>query len=469
MATPIPDNEARFTRDEIVALTGAVHRGPGVDVAGVLLDSRRARSGSLFVALRGETHDAHAFVDQAVASGAQAVVVDREVAVDARVDVYRVDDTLAALGALASHHRARSGVQVVGITGSVGKTTTKELASAALRGAGRRVHATEGNLNNRIGVPMTLLQLTESHDTAVIEMGMSVPGEIAALAEMARPDVGVVTAVAEVHTEGVGGLEGVAREKGALLLALEASGAAVYCADEAPLHAYAERSPAMTKIGYGRADGAAVRLASCALASDGTRYALQIDGATHAGRLQLLGDAAALNTAGAAAVTLALAPDRLSDALAAMAEVAPRPQRMSPREVGELLILDDSYNASPRSTEAAIRAGVELARARGGRLIAVLADMLELGAAEEALHERLGHDAARLGVGALVLHGERMAAAARGALRAGGGVPVRVLAKIEAVAPAVRELAGPGDVVLVKGSRGMRMERVVVALAEVPA
>ncbi|MGE3635848.1 MAG: Mur ligase family protein, partial [Sandaracinaceae bacterium] len=205
MATPIPDNEASFDADELSAAVGPRVRGEGRAVRGVVLDSRRVGPGNVFVALRGEQHDAHRFVESAVASGAAAVIVDREIG-PLDVDVYRVPDTLAALGALGALHRARSRAEVIAVTGSVGKTTTKELIAAALRGMGRTVLATAGNLNNRIGVPMTLLSITDAHDAAVIEIGMSIPGEIADLARMTAPHVGVVTAVAEVHTEGVGGL-----------------------------------------------------------------------------------------------------------------------------------------------------------------------------------------------------------------------------------------------------------------------
>lgn len=471
MATPIPDNRAAFDADEIRAATGALGDG-AARVEGVVLDSRRVKQGQLFVALRGENHDAHDYLPQVVEAGAAAVIVDREVDVDG-VDVWRVDDTLVALGALASHHRSRHGAQLVGITGSVGKTTTKELLAAALRGAGRTVLATEGNLNNRIGVPMTLFCLEPQHDTAVIEMGMNVPGEIATLTAMAKPDAGVVTAVAAVHTEGVGGIDGVAREKGALLEGLGEDAVAVWCADEPRLAPYAERSPAARKVGYGRDEDADVRLASHTL-DEGTRYRVQVGDASHDGTLQLLGGAAAINATGALAVISAWTPERLSDAMGAMAALPPRAQRMAPVQAGELLVIDDTYNASPRSTVAALETGAQLAEARGGRLVAVLADMLELGRLEEQEHTRMGEEAVRLGAHALLLHGERMSAAAKGALRAmtdgvGPRLKVRIFADADLIAEAVHELTEPGDVVLVKGSRGMRMERVVDALTEVAA
>lgn len=475
MATRIPDNEVTFSPDEILSATSARCESPSRIVTGVVLDSRRVERGNLFVALRGDTHDAHDYVEQAVERGAAAVIVDRDVpTLDA--DVYRVDDALGALGALAAAHRRRLDVEVVAITGSVGKTTTKELIAAALRGIGRATHATEGNLNNRIGVPMTLFQLTEAHDTAVVEIGMSVPGEIATLAEIARPDLGLVTSVAEVHTEGVGGLAAVAREKGALLTALAKTGTAVWCCDEAELGVYAERSEAERKVGFGESPEADVRLVSHRPVPGhehaGTEYRIDVEDLELIGKLQLLGRSAAINATAAGAVTWALAPDRVSEALAAMGEVPPHAQRMCPVEApGDVLVLDDTYNASPRSVEAALETGAALAEARGGRLIAVLGDMLELGALEVKAHEDVGAEAVRVGVGALLLHGERMTAATKGALRAmargiGPKAKVVVLSKSEDLAPAVRQLADARDVVLVKGSRGMRMERVVEALRE---
>src|SRR5688572_3638784 len=189
MATPIPTNEVAFSADELRTIATLVR---GADVRGVAIDSRAVSEGNLFVALRGETHDAHDFLPQAIAAGARAVLVDREVEAPESVGVFRADDTLAALGALGALHRRRFSIPLVAITGSVGKTTTKELTRAALEGSGRRTMATRGNLNNRIGVPMTLFMLSADHDAAVIEMGMNVPGEIADLCAMAAPTIGVV-------------------------------------------------------------------------------------------------------------------------------------------------------------------------------------------------------------------------------------------------------------------------------------
>lgn len=470
MATPIPVNKVCFTADEIIRATGARTAFDG-DVCGVCLDSRLVEPGNLFIALRGEVHDAQQFVPQARQRGASAVLVDREPA-DADPRTLVVDDAVSALGALAAVHRRRlDRVEVVGVTGSVGKTTTKELIAAALRATGRETLATRGNLNNRIGVPMTLFLLDESHDAAVIEMGMSEPGEIAALAAMAAPRIGVVTSVAEVHTAGVDGIEGVAREKGELLAALPEDGAAIWNADDAAIRVHGEASRALRKIPYGRSEAAVLRVTVAAVNEDGTYCRFALGERQLAAELRLLGSHAALNAGAALAVVAALDEVRLEEAATALGEVEPMPQRMVPIWLGSgTLLIDDSYNASPRSTVAALVTCAAIAALKARGLIAVLGDMLELGAREQALHEEVGREAVRLGAKALVVCGERMSYAGREALSAtmaapsGSRTKIVILRHVEDAAACVRELIEPRDVVLVKGSRGMRMERVVEAL-----
>lgn len=474
-ATPVPSNQAAFGAEEIVRATGATELAPPARrLCGVTTDSRGVEPGNVFVALRGASHDGHAYVPQAIASGAHAVVVERTLDAPEGVGVYRVDDTLSALGALAALHRRRYDVPVVAITGSVGKTSTKELAAAALLGLGRHTAYTRGNLNNRIGVPMTLFTLGPEHDAAVIEVGMNVPGEIADLTAMTAPTVGVVTAVAEVHTEGVGGIEGVAREKGALLAGLAEGATAVWNADEPRLALYAEASKARRKIGYGRGETADVRLVRWELDGLTTRASYRVPSREHPLELALamLGEAAATNAAAALAIALAIDPARLDEAAEAIAAVPPHAHRMVPVELSTgLLVIDDTYNASPRSTSAAVETAALLAEARGGKLVAVLGDMLELGSHAERLHAEVGREAIRAGARALVACGELMTHAGKAALssameRRGERAKIVLLRSPEDAAGCVRELARPGDVILVKGSRGMRMERVVEALAE---
>lgn len=474
-ATPIPDNAARFTPDELVEATGGRWLAPPTRaLEGVQLDSRRVAPGNVFVALKGETHDAHDYLPQVMAAGAHAVVVDRDVEAPEGVGVLRVEDTLTALGALGALHRRRFDVPVVCITGSVGKTTTKELVAAALTGLGHATVFTRGNLNNRVGVPMTLFTLDATHDAAVIELGMSEPGEIADLAAMAQPTIGLVTSVAAVHTEGVGGIDGVAREKGALLEALSPDGAAIWFVDDAPLAAYAERSAAKTKIGYGTVEAADVRLARWELDGEAhTRAHVTFEGGSVDVALSLLGQAAAINATGAVAVMRALAPEKLEAGAAALTHVPQPPHRMVPVAVADdVLVIDDTYNASPRSTEAALDTAAALASARGGRLIAVLGDMLELGRHEEHAHAEVGREVVRVGAAHFICCGERMAHAGRAALSAtmersqGARTKILLLKNVDDAAGCVRDVVRPRDVVLVKGSRGMRMERVVAQLGD---
>ncbi len=483
MATPLPRNSVSLRDAE--ALAGIV--GGTVVQAGrssaaprcVCTDSREVYVGDVFVALVGEKRDAHEFVADVVVRGAGIVVVSREVAVPQAVGVVLVEDTLAALGRLGTfaRERARPGgpgggglAALVGITGSVGKTSTKEMCAAVLRAPPWRdvVVATEGNLNNLVGVPRTLLTIDPARTTfAVVEMGMNVPGEIAKLCAIARPDVGIVTSVAAVHTEGVGSIDGVAREKGALLTSLPETGTAIYDADEPRLGPYVAGSRARRKLGFGRDVDAAVRLVSRSAAASGQRVTYRIDGRASdlVVELALLGAGAAKNAGAALALALATRGlDGLEPAAEALRFLRPEPGRLCPLAgPGGTVIVDDSYNASPRSVINAIDTATEIARTTNGRLVAVLGDMLELGALETELHALVGEHVALAGVSLFVACGRRMRAAAQEAREMGADLVIEVDDPMDAVCEVDRFLI-EGDVVVVKGSRGMRMERVVEAL-----
>ncbi|MCZ7682013.1 MAG: UDP-N-acetylmuramoyl-tripeptide--D-alanyl-D-alanine ligase [Sandaracinaceae bacterium] len=455
--------------------TGATELAPpSRRLCGVTTDSRSVEPGNVFVALRGAAHDGHAYVPQAIASGAHAVVVERALDAPDGVGVYRVDDTLSALGALAALHRRRYDVPLVAITGSVGKTSTKELAAAALLGLGRHTAYTRGNLNNRVGVPMTLFTVGPEHDAAVIEIGMNVPGEIADLTAMTAPTVGVVTSVAEVHTEGVGG----SRASRARRARCSPGWPRARRPSGTPTSRCSRRTRRRRRRGAGSAmvagEAADVRLVRWELDGLTTRASYRVPSREHPVELALamLGEAAATNAAAALAIALAIDPARLDEAAEAIAAVPPHAHRMVPAELSSgLLVIDDTYNASPRSTSAALETAALLAQARGGKLVAVLGDMLELGSHAERLHAQIGREAIRAGSRALVACGELMTHAGKAALSSameqrGERAKIVLLRNPEDAADCVRELARPGDVVLVKGSRGMRMERVIEALAE---
>jgi UDP-N-acetylmuramoyl-tripeptide--D-alanyl-D-alanine ligase len=459
MATPIPPNDAAFRFDEIVAVTGGSGRGPTCEeIVGVVTDSRAVRDGNLFVALRGERFDAHEFAMRAFEDGAAAVLVERDSMLPEHVAAVEVDDTLVALGELARAHRVRWGGELVGITGSVGKTTTKNLATSALRSAGRRVLATVGNLNNRIGVPMTLLQLDDSVDTAVIEMGTSEPGEIARLAQIAKPDVGIVTRASLAHTEGLGSVGAVADEKVALLQALGPDGIAIAYGDDAPVRKRASVVSAKRKLFYGRAAGSDVRVLDWEVDARGTHAQFQVRGQGVNIEMGLVGEGAVLNAAAVLALALGLGLS-LEEAAKGIVQVEPEPGRMQPRAgAGDRLIIDDTYNANPASVEVALCTVEAIAKKRGAPLVVVLGDMKELGTHSEDAHRRAGELVAEANAFLFVACGEAMHHAVETANAKG----IDTLWFEDAVeCGEITDRLPLHAVVLVKGSRSMEMERVI--------
>lgn len=477
MATPIPQNRAAFTRTEILeATSGELAFALALDhVIGVSTDSRAVTPGAAFVALRGEVHDGHAHLASAASRGASLAIVDREVEAPPGLAVLRVRDTLVALGDLARAHarRWRAGGdarRIVAITGSAGKTTTRIAITALLEEiapAREGVHSARGNLNNRVGVPMVLLGLEPHHAVAVIELGMNRPGEIAELCRVAEPEVGVVTLIAAAHTEGVGSLDAVAHEKGALFRALPADGVAIGNADDARVRAQLARSAARRRYLYGRApdaDGRIVAREPVGMTSSRLRVG-DLDFTT-----PLLGEAGALACA-AAITVVARALGRRVDGAAcaaafARADVGAGAGRLSPRVFASgLAVIDDTYNANPASTCASIVAAREIARATSRRLVLVLGEMRELGAESAPGHDEVGRAAAASGAAEVFAVGG--GEAARIAARAvEGGLRAAHAERVEDIAALVRLAARPGDLVLVKGSRSIGTERVVAALAQ---
>jgi len=477
MATAIPTNEAAFVLDQIaMSCGGRVHaRDASTRVRGVVTDSRAVLAGTLYVALRGEHHDGHAFVAQAQQLGAAAVLVDDMRHVPGDLPAVCVSDTRHALGELALLHRSRWPGKLVAVTGSAGKSTTKELTAAALSALGHKVLRTRGNLNNDIGLPMTLLCLDASHDVAVVEVGTSAPGEIARLARLACADVGVVTSVSLAHTAGLGSLADVADEKCALLRALGAKGVAVYSADSEVLRARVPSFGGARTISFGLHDDANVRLLRHVLSAElTTRCTYRLAGSADAleVNLGLCGIGPALDAGAALAVVLALyGAAALPKAARGLPAVAPLPGRLAPRPTaGGALVIDDTYNANPASMQASLATLVALAHARQGRAIAALGDMAELGVHSQAEHERIGEYAAQLGVAALFVCGAEMTHAARTARVASAALPPGTAPRVQHFMDPVQSAQEIGsfmharDAVLVKGSRSMLMERVVEAL-----
>ncbi len=457
----------RFSAEELAAATGGRWLDtPPAAAEGVSTDTRTIAPGSAFVALRGERFDAHAFLAEAARAGAACAVVSEPDADAGGLPRLFVGDTLTALGAIAHHHRRRFDLPVVGVTGSNGKTTTREMVAAILATRGP-VLKTEGNLNNEVGVPLTLLGLTAEHRAAVVEMGMNHPGEIGRLAALASPQVGVVTNAAAAHLEGLGTVDGVADAKAELYQALPPGGVAVANADDPRMlkRAQASGRRLFTFAAGRQRRGDVVVLEILAQDAEGIRFVLGIGQREVEVALPLVGAHNAANAAAAACAAIALGcTDR--EIVRGLAAVRPVGRRLRLERLGlGVLLVDDCYNANPLSMGAALGTLAELARAEGGRPLAVLGDMLELGPEEHALHRGVGEAAARAGVAFLAGFGPRSRATLAGAVAAGlAEADTFHTEDVAALAAAVRARAARGDVLLVKGSRGMRLERLVEAL-----
>jgi UDP-N-acetylmuramoyl-tripeptide--D-alanyl-D-alanine ligase len=452
-----------FRADQAVAWTGArVVGGLPLVFSGVATDSRTVADGELFVALSGPRFDGADFLPAAAAAGATAAVVNEKALGPTEMPRLVVPDTLRALGDLAYGYRGTLRTRsVVAVTGSVGKTTVKELTAAALSTLGP-VLKTEGNLNNEIGVPLTLFRLRPSHTAAVIEMGMSHRGEIARLAEIARPQIGVVTSVHAVHLASLGTLDEVARAKGELFFGLPEDGIAVANADDPRVMAQAGASGRKV-VTFGRA-GADVALGEVTTADlDGLDFQVNAFGESLRVHLSLLGEHNALNACAAlaAAIPAGAKAEQAAEALKGARSAAHRLQLVA-LDRGTVL-LDDCYNASPASVRAALDT---LRRAAGGRRLgAVLGDMLELGSDELSLHREAGRAAS--GLDWLLAVGERAREIAAGARDVGVRQVVHVAdaEDLSGILGALGDLMRPGDAFLLKGSRGMRLERVSQKLA----
>jgi UDP-N-acetylmuramoyl-tripeptide--D-alanyl-D-alanine ligase len=434
-----------------------------MSVAAVGIDSRSLPAAALFVALRGERFDGHDFVAAAVQAGARAVLVDREGHAGlGSLPVPRlvVKDTLRALGEIARLNRWRRPRPIVAVTGSNGKTTTKELLHAALSAHGP-VHKTTGNLNNLVGLPLTLLAWPDDAWAAVLEMGMNAPGEIARLAEIAQPNVGVITNVGPAHLLGLGTVDDVGRAKGELYSGLGPTGTAIVNLDDSVVMRIAfPRLGSRRRLTFGTVVGADVRVVEQVLTAVGSRVTFEVLGRKLHADLPLVGPHNAMNAAAAVAGAAAMGVDP-EVAVAALTSVSVPGGRLRAVEVATtgIHLIDDTYNANPASMRAAFTAVAQLAK---GRYVAVLGDMLELGPTSPALHHEVGRAAAAAGISWILALGEHAAQIAAGARESGANAT-----HFESLDGLIRALdlgLERGDWVLVKGSRGMRMERVVAHL-----
>lgn len=471
MASTIPSNRATFTRAELLDATGGecpAFKGP---VTGVSTDSRSDLRGAAFVALRGERFDGHAFVGAAVKAGARVVIVEEPVQDSGEAVVLRVPSTERALGALARYHRRRWGGKVVAVAGSVGKTTTRSSTAAVLAGAGQAVHCPLGNLNNLIGVPLVLLGLEREHSVAVVELGTSLPGEVARLAAMSEPDVAVLTRIALEHAAGLGDLDAIEAEEGALLAALGRGRTAIVNGDDErcvrQLAASAVEHRRLYGTGSLHAQRLDYRLRVEGVSVDGTRVHIErTSGGELAALSPLIGLPGAYALTAAVAATEALLGRRLDREELARALTSPalgEPGRLTPRELADgSLVLDDTYNSSPASVQSSIRVARELADARGARLLLALGEMRELGALSAAAHRDLGAPIVASRPAFVVAFGGDARAFLEEPARA--GLPTAFAEDAALALEQVERARQPGDVILVKASRSLRGERIVDGL-----
>lgn len=435
--------------------------------AGLSTDSRTAGADQWFVALSGPNFNGHDFIAAAYAAGVRGFVVQQDyrpgpaMAADA-VFVF-VKDTLKALGDIARRHRERFSVPVIAITGSNGKTTTKEMTAAIMeRRFSGRVLATQGNFNNLIGLPLTIARWTGEHQAAVLEMGMSMRGEIRRLAEIARADIGVITNVSPVHLEHLTNIRDVAEAKRELLERFGPGQVAVLNADDALVQEMGRHGDFQVRT-FGIDSPADVRAEDVVVHGfEGIGFTIQVDGQAAPVMLTCVGRHNVQNAlAAAAAATRAGAT--LDDVVAGLESFRPAAMRMRILDILHVKVLDDTYNASPRSMDAALSTLKELAGS--GRRVAVMGDMRELGAETEAAHRRIGRHVAKDGVDWLFVYGESVRHTVDGALEERMNPERVVYAATHAeIVARLRDLLERGDVVLVKGSRAMRMELVVRGL-----
>lgn len=449
---------ARVTHGEVLSRGGAA--------ATVTTDSRGDCSGRLFIALRGPNHDGHRFCGDALQRGAAGLLIDRAADAAAATDrlhpafVVRVADTGKALLDLAAEHRRRHRARVVGITGSCGKTSTKDWLGAVLAAAMPTVRS-PASFNNQIGVPLTLFAIEPKTRAAVVEIGTNAPGEIAQLTAVARPDVGIVTCIAPAHLEGLGSLEGVLREKAALPAGLPEDGLCILNGDDAACRAMAEQTRAQVQFTSvtRRTDWFATDVRFHAL---GTTFLLQGERPVTLPRLGTHNVYNALAVI-AAACHLGVAEE---DVLRTLAAVPSAARRLEPKCAGGVTIFDDTYNMNPQSARAALQALAGLSAhdpaGRPGRRLVVFGEMLELGVHSQQLHEQLGAEVVRTRQDLLLCIGDGAGPIADGALAAGMAQgQVHRAADAAAAFDLLQSLLRPGDRVLCKASRRVGLDRLV--------
>ena len=450
---------AAFTLQEVEKATGGRLLYPVVDdsvFSQVETDTRAITEGALFVALKGETFDGHDYVLQAKERGAAGAVVaeERPEYKQEGFAVVIVTDTRKAYLDLARLHRRRFSIPVIAVTGSVGKTSTRSMIAAVLSQK-YRVLQTEKNFNNEIGLPKTLLQLTPEHEACVVEMGMRGLGQIAELAAIAEPDIGVVTNVGKSHIELLGSQDNIARAKSELVRALSEDGVAILNQDDSYVAAMADLCRGKV-VGYGIESNAAIRASRVVCSEKGLRFACRCFDQVMDIHMPLIGSHNVYNALAAIAVgrVLGLTEHQLQKGLS---EYRGMPMRQELIHLGEYTFINDAYNANPASMSESLKS---LALLTKGRKIAVLGGMLELGDWTVREHEKIGAEAAELGLDALITMGSPASYIADAARKNGLGA-VYTAQDHAGAADCLRQIIQPGDTVLLKGSRGFAMEKIL--------
>ena len=443
----------QFSSASVAQVTAGRLLGADVPFSSVSTDSRTLEKDSLFVALQGPNFDGHEYIQAAIGRGAAAALVSREINVP--LPQVLVPDVLAGLSEFAHAWRMQFTFPVIGVTGSNGKTTTKEMIGSIMSQLGN-VHVTRGNLNNHIGVPLTLLELNASHQSAVIEMGANHRGEIAALAKLAVPNIGVVTNAGAAHLEGFGGMEGVALGKGELYLALPDYGVAIINADDQYAQQWRTHCAAQSIITFGIDAIADFTAKNIAVHRDFTEFELQTPHGSIAVVLPLAGKHNIRNATSAAAAAYAAgaALEDIQAGLGAVRAVGGRLQ-LKPA-INEAALIDDSYNANPSS----LRAGIDSLTTLAGKHWLVLGEMLELGPDTARLHAECGTYAKHAGIEKLFALGALTQHAVNSF-----GEGAQWFASPDALIKSVQDEIASGITVLIKGSRGSRLERVAAALS----
>lgn len=449
----------KLSLSEVVQVTGAESNSDAeIFFEEVTTDSRKVAADALFVGLKGEHFNGELFAKDAVNNGATAVLVSKTANPKRLPEsvVLKVDDTLTAYRQIAGAWRSRFDIPIVAVTGSNGKTTTKDLTAAALSGLGN-VQKTSGNFNNEVGVPMTLLELNEKHQAAVVEIGMRGLGQIETLAQVVKPTIGIVTNVSETHIELLGSIENIARAKGELVESIQSGGTIILNADNQHTAGMKNLAGAgVNVVTYGLESSADVRAKDILIGSVSTEFTLCCRGEEYDFEIPMLGRHNVSNTlaAIAAGLTLGLSVEDIQRGISSLTTTKMRFEVI--RRDG-LTIVNDAYNASPASMRVAIKTASEI---YSGRLIAVLGDMLELGDISEAVHREIGADLVENKFDTLITLGELGKFIAAGA-RDAGLKNVYTFDTHEDAAKKILELVRDGDTILFKASHVMHMEKII--------